>query len=79
MELIEITEELNASAGEYIYHKPTEQVVLCGAFNRKVDEIRAFANGRLFKDKIENFSKIRLTKKERKSKTTRKRCGGCKR
>ena len=34
MELHEITEEIKAFPGEYIYHIPTKQIVLCGSFNR---------------------------------------------
>jgi hypothetical protein len=37
----EITEEVKVLPGEYILHTPTNQVVLCGAFDRKNNKIRA--------------------------------------
>jgi hypothetical protein len=77
MDFFEITEDLKATPGEYIYHKPTNQIVLCGSFNRQNDQIRVLATGTIFADKIKNFKKIKLTKEER---STRKvsRCKGCK-
>ena len=41
MEFFEITEEIKATPGEYIYHEPTQQIVLCGSFNRNKNQIRA--------------------------------------
>jgi len=77
MDLIEITTDLKASPGEYIFHEPTAQVVLCGAFNRHKDQIRVLARGKLFTDKIKNFKKIKLNKQERRSRTARRGCGSC--
>jgi len=76
MELYEITDELKARPGEYIYHEPTRQIVLCGSFNRKNDQIRVLAAGRLFCDEIKNFKKIKLNKEEKKHRTL-SRCKGC--
>tara|TARA_R110002020_G_scaffold249693_1_gene463645 strand:- start:729 stop:968 length:240 start_codon:yes stop_codon:yes gene_type:complete len=77
MDFIEITAGTKASPGEYIYHIPTKQIVLCGSFNRKNDQIKALARGKLFSDKIENFKKIKLNKKERRDRTANRRCGSC--
>jgi|TARA_R110002051_G_scaffold68433_1_gene123227 hypothetical protein len=77
MDFFEITEDLKATPGEYIYHKPTNQIVLCGSFNRRNDQIRALATGRIFSDKIENFKKIKLTKEEQATRRV-SRCKGCK-
>lgn len=77
MDFIEITEELRALPGEYIYHEPTRQVVLCGSFSRRNNQIRAFAHGRLFEDQIENFKKIKMTTKERRERSVRRGCQGC--
>ena len=77
MDFLEITEDGKASPGEYIYHTPTRQIVLCGSFNRKNDQIRALARGKLFADKIKNFKKIKLSKKEQRKRTANKRCGSC--
>ena len=66
MEFIEITKDLKASPGEYIFHIPTRQVVLCGAFNREDNTIKALGSGRLFIDKISNFQKIKMNRADRK-------------
>jgi len=77
MDLIEITDGVKASPGEYIFHEPTQRIVLCGSFNRDNDQIRALAGGRLFEDKIKNFKKIKLNKQERRARIGNKRCGSC--
>jgi|TARA_R110002110_G_scaffold298152_1_gene512211 hypothetical protein len=77
MDLLDITEERKASPGEYIYHTPTRQIVLCGSFNRKNDQIRALSRGKLFADKIKNFKKIKLNKKEKRDRIRSRRCGSC--
>mgnify|MGYP003149780676 CR=1 FL=1 len=77
MTFIEITENLKTTPGEYIYHKPTKQIVMCGSFNRKKNQIRAMARGKLFADEIQNFNKIQLSKQDRKDNAARE-CGGCK-
>ena len=41
MKFIEITENLKATPGEYIYHVPTKQIVMCGSFNRTQNRINA--------------------------------------
>jgi len=77
MEFVNITEDIKASPGEYIFHVPTRQIVLCGAFNRTDNTIRVMSNGTLFSDKIQNFQKIKVNKRnERKMQYTR--CKGCK-
>lgn len=76
MEFIEITEDVKASPGEYIFHIPSKEIVLCGAFNRKNNIIRALGAGKLFSDKIENFQKIKINKTERQS-AKYTRCKGC--
>ncbi len=75
MEFYEITEEIKAFPGEYIYHEPSRQIVLCGSFNRKEGKIRVLAGGRLFTDNIKNFKKIKLNKAQRKEYISR--CKGC--
>ena len=79
MKLYEITEELKATPGEYIYHEPTMQIVLCGSFNRKNNLIRAMAQGKIISDEIHNFKKIKLSESERRTQVGKiKTCGGCK-
>jgi hypothetical protein len=78
MEFEIIDEEATVYPGEYIFHKPSNQIVLCGAFKKSEGKIRAMANGRLMEDSIANFQKIKLSKEERREKRSRRRCGGCK-
>jgi len=75
MKFIEITESLKATPGEYIYHEPTKQIVMCGSFNRSQNHIRALGRGRLFKDIIQNFKKIELSAEEKARKHAS--CKGC--
>ena len=77
MHFMEITDECAVHPGEYLLHSPTNQVVLCGAFNRSENYIRAFGNGKYIEDKIELFKKIETTAEERKAQMKQKRCKGC--
>tara|TARA_Y100000296_G_C4979332_1_gene159830 strand:- start:194 stop:430 length:237 start_codon:yes stop_codon:yes gene_type:complete len=76
MKFQEINETAKVFPGEYLLHKPTQQIVMCGAYKKTEGTIKALANGKLMEDKIHNFSKIELTKNERKQR--RRSCGGCK-
>ena len=76
MEFLDITEGMKANPGEYIFHKPSRQIVLCGSFNRENNQIKVLARGQIFTDKIENFNKIKLDKKEKEKKII-SRCKGC--
>ena len=77
MEFQEISEGLKVHPGEYILHQPSQQIVLCGAFNRREGFIKAMAQGRLMEDRIENFRKIKLSVQEQKDKVISP-CKGCK-
>ena len=79
MEYIDIKEGSNVFPGEYLFHKPSKDVVICGSYDPKKDVLKALYRGRLIKDSIENFQKIKLSQEEKKQKRTRKSCGGCKR
>ena len=80
MEFYEIAENDKVAAGEYILHKPTQSVVLCGVFSRERNEIKALNNGKLLEDHINNFQKIKMPRKEmyRNRGTAGAGCGGCK-
>jgi|TARA_Y100000310_G_C20619128_1_gene782306 hypothetical protein len=78
MEFLDILEEAKVYPGEYLLHKPTSEIVICGAYKKSEGLIRFLAGGRLKEDKLENFQKLKLTKKERKRRQGRG-CGGCKR
>lgn len=77
MELFEIIEPMKAVPGEYVYHDPTRQIVICGAFNRADNTIKALARGAMLVDKIENFKKIKLTPEERRVHKAKTGCKGC--
>lgn len=76
MQFEEISETQKVTPGEYVLHEPTQQIVMCGAFNRKEDFIRAIGTGRSLEDKISNFKKIRLSKEEIQERRASK-CKGC--
>jgi hypothetical protein len=77
MKFTDISDESSVFPGEYLLHKPSSAIVIAGAFNRLGDTIKALRHGKLFEDKILNFQKIELEKKEYKE-YKRKKCGKCK-
>jgi len=77
MKFEEITIDSKVYPGEYLLHDPSQEIVLCGAYIKVEGKIRALRRGELLEDKVENFRKIQLNKRERKEKAV-KRCGGCK-
>ena len=62
MEFLDIAEEMKIYPGEYLLHKPTSEIVMCGAYKKSEGLIRFLARGRLKEDKLENFQKLKLTK-----------------
>ena len=58
MEFRKIKDETEVNAGEYLLHKPTNHIVLCGAVKRQEGIIRYLAGTRLGEDKIDNFRKM---------------------
>ena len=76
MELEEIDRWNKASPGEYVYHEPSRQIVLCGSFNRTSGKIKALAQGKLITDDINNFKKIR-TSSDIERQNYISRCKGC--
>ena len=78
MEYIDISENAKVQIGEFLYHKPSNRVVVCGAYRPKQNLIKALDGGSLIKDTIENFQKIKLSREEKKSKNSQRGCGGCK-
>ena len=76
MKFEEITETHKVTPGEYVLHEPSKEIVMCGAFNREEDFIRAIGMGRSLKDKIANFKKIRLSEEEVRDRQVSK-CKGC--
>ena len=76
MEFFKIKEETKVHPGEYIFHQPTNKVVVCGAFKREQGIIRYIAGPKLGQDKIENFRKIKLNQQERRERKV-SRCKGC--
>ena len=78
MEFIEIKNGDKVFPGEYLYHEPTRDLVICGSYDSKNDVLKAMYKGRLFNDTITNFKKIKLSKQEQKVKRVERGCGGCK-
>lgn len=78
MEFLDILEGTTIYPGEYLLYKPTSEIVMCGAYKKSEGLIRFLARGQLKEDKFENFRKLKLTKEERKKRTLRRGCGGCK-
>ena len=76
MEFQEITENTRVSTGEYLLYEPAQRIVLCGGFNRDKDRVQALLEGRYIEDRIKNFKKIKLNKKEQKERRV-SRCKGC--
>ena len=78
MKFKEIEENSKVFPGEYLLHRPSRQIVLCGAFKKTEGKIKALVNGKLLEDEIKNFEQIYLSETERKAKKLRGSCGGCK-
>tara|TARA_R110000824_G_scaffold136474_2_gene300124 strand:+ start:1000 stop:1239 length:240 start_codon:yes stop_codon:yes gene_type:complete len=76
VDFYEIENEMTVSPGEYVLHKPTNAIVLCGAFNKEENFMRVFDSGRLVEDQIQNFKKIKVSPKERR-RYKPSRCKGC--
>jgi len=76
MKFEDISEESKVYPGEYVLHTPSQEIVMCGAFNREQNFIRAIGRGRSVKDQISNFRKIVMNEQEiRESRAGR--CKGC--
>ncbi len=76
MKFVEIKEDSKVYPGEYLLYEPTQIIVLCGAFNRSMDMIRAYGQGKYIEDKINSFKKIEVTRKQQKEQY-RSKCKGC--
>tara|TARA_B100000989_G_C19521474_1_gene464406 strand:- start:2469 stop:2705 length:237 start_codon:yes stop_codon:yes gene_type:complete len=76
MKFTEIKEDSKVYPGEYLLYEPTQTIVLCGAFNRGDNMIRAYGSGKYIEDKINTFKKIEVTRAEQKEQY-RSRCKGC--
>ena len=75
MEFYEITETDHPHPGEWIFHAPSQSVVLCGAYMG--DKIRARGNAGVMEDKVENFKKIKIGKSKASRGKFRSRCKAC--
>ncbi len=76
MKFTDIRENDKVHPGEYVLHLPTNQIVLCGSFNREKDVMRVMLQGKVHEDKIENFQKIQLSRREYNT-AKYSRCKGC--
>ena len=71
-----IEENVKVYPGEYVLHVPSHRIVLCGAFIPTKGILKGMVQGGLIEDKIENFNKIKMTRKEHQEKIGG--CNGCK-
>ena len=78
MKLHEIEENTTIAKGEYLFHLPSQQIVVCGKLNRDSNKIQAIGAGRILLDKIENFRKIQLSKEEHHKRIRQRKCSKCK-
>tara|TARA_B100001250_G_scaffold401361_1_gene413165 strand:+ start:2033 stop:2269 length:237 start_codon:yes stop_codon:yes gene_type:complete len=78
MKLSPLAAGTDASPGEYLFHEPTQQIVLCGRFDDVSGHIQAMGEGRLLYDEVKNFKKINLSPTERRDSLVRgcKKCKG---
>ena len=76
MKFYDIEDDMIVYPGEYVLHRPSKQIVLCGAFKKTDGLFKGMANGKLMEDKIENFQQIKLTSEEFKD-SHQGRCKGC--
>ena len=76
MDYYEINDKTKVHPGEYLLYTPKMEIVLCGAYMPAKNMIKALSHGTLIEDKIQNFRKIRLNKKEREQRAAT-RCKGC--
>jgi hypothetical protein len=77
MEFMAINQESKVYPGEYLLHVPSKTIVVCGAFMRSENKIKALKNGQLITEHIKNFQKIKMSPKEKRERKYRS-CGGCK-
>ncbi len=78
MEFYDIAAVDRVAEGEYIYHKPSQAIVLCGMFSRNINKISALSNGVLLDDDIDKFQKIKMPRREAYRTRAVARCGSCK-
>ena len=78
MDYIDIKNGDKVFPGEYLYHKPSKDIVICGSYDSKNDVLKVLYRGRLIRDEIKNFQKIKLSSQEKRQKTIKRKCGGCK-
>ncbi len=78
MEFLDIEKDTKVYPGEYLLHKPTSQIVLCGAYKKGEGLVRFLARGKLDEDKVENFQRLQLSREERKTQRLKRQCNGCK-
>jgi hypothetical protein len=76
MKFYDIEDDDKVVPGEYLLHVPSNEIVLCGAYDGT--NIRALFGAQLIEDKIKNFKKIAVARRERKMKyvASCKGCGG---
>jgi hypothetical protein len=81
MEFVDIVEGSRVFPGEYLFHKTSKKIVVCGYFNLDNKIIKALDSGKLIKGDVSDFQKIQMSKKEirdQKKDVKKRGCGSCK-
>ena len=81
MEFVDIKEGARVFPGEYLYHKTSKKIVVCGHFSLDKNVIKALDSGKLIKGTVADFQKIQMSKKEireQKKDAKKRSCGSCK-
>lgn len=76
MKFVDIGDESKVYPGEYLLYEPKQIIVLCGAFNRADNKIKAFGQGNYIVDTINAFKKIEIKSNQHRQQY-RSRCKGC--
>ena len=79
MKLLQINKDMRIPplSGRYIFHEPTQQIVLCGKVDRNKNEVVYMLGSSVYTDSIENFSLIQLSDKEKRERVANRGCRSC--
>ena len=76
MEFVDIKNGDKVFPGEYLYHKPSKDIVICGGINNNI--VKAIYKGKIINDDVSKFKKIKLSRQEEKARRREKSCSSCK-
>ena len=59
MKLTDIDTLSQIAAGEYLFHQPSGQIVVCGQIRSENDKIKVLKHGRIFEDKLDASDRLK--------------------